>query len=75
MNKARRAAIAELVTKLDELRGDLESIRDKEQEAFDNMPESLQGSERGTDSENAIETLTNALDSIQEACNGMEELS
>lgn len=37
----------------------LETVRDEEQEALDNLPESLQGGERG-------EAMQNALDALEE---------
>lgn len=76
MNAARRKAIAatvieaqllsaqlsELMGKFADLKANIETIRDEEQEAFDAMPESLQGSERG-------ETSQSAIDSLDEAAN------
>lgn len=47
MNKERRKALAALRAQLDNVRAELEAIRDEEQDAFDNMPEGLQQSERG----------------------------
>lgn len=47
MNKARRKEIAAIVAELEGLKDRLETIASDEREAFDNMPESLQESERG----------------------------
>ena len=47
MNKNRRKAIGDIYDKLIDIQSDLECIRDEEQEAFDNLPESIQYSERG----------------------------
>lgn len=46
MNKSRRARIAALADRVAELLSEVETIRDEEQEAFDNLPESLQNAER-----------------------------
>lgn len=42
----------------------LEEVKEEEQEAFDNMPESLQGSERGEEMEGFIGDLENAADDL-----------
>jgi uncharacterized coiled-coil DUF342 family protein len=80
MNKERRKLINEqwhkveaIRVKLDELKAEaeeakeaLEAIRDDEQEAFDNMPEGLQQSDRGQASEEAINHLFTAIDALDE---------
>lgn len=67
MNKARRAALEKLYVKISALRAEAEEIRDEEQEAFDNMPESFQESERGEAAQNAIENLDALVSSLEEA--------
>ncbi len=69
MNNARRKQIADIIGKLQEI--DLESLAsevrelaDEEQEAFDNMPEGLQQSERGQASEAAAGALSEAADAL-----------
>ena len=47
MNKPRRKQLMAISERLDELKSDLESVRDDEQNAFDQMPESFQSGERG----------------------------
>ena len=42
----------------------IEEVKEEEQEAFDNMPESLQGSERGEEMEGYIGDLENAADDL-----------
>lgn len=66
MNKQRRKAIDAVREKLEELLEELEAIKDEEQEAFDNLPESLQASERGEAMEEAIENLAYSIDYIEE---------
>ena len=41
MNKARRKELAEIVELLEEARERLEAVRDEEEEALENLPESL----------------------------------
>ena len=58
MNKDRKA-------KIDEVVKTLETLRDEEQEAFDNLPESLQGSEKGQAMSTAIEAIDNAVSELE----------
>lgn len=67
MNKDRRARIEVQRAKMMEIKHELELIHGEEQEAFDNMPEGLQSSVRGVESEGAIDLLQEAIDSIEEA--------
>lgn len=74
MNKARRTAIKKVFEQLEELMATVEVIRDEEQDAFDNLPESFQSSERGETMEENIDTLDSAYNSIEEAKDLLEEL-
>jgi hypothetical protein len=58
--------------RLDELKSDLESVRDDEQNAFDQMPESFQSGERGQKAENAVSFLDDAIGSVAEAITSIE---
>ena len=69
MNKQRRKMIEDVKTRLDELKSSIEMILEEEREAYDNMPESLQESERGQAMDDAIY----ALDSALEACDEVKE--
>ena len=73
MNKIRRKKLAELTEKLNDLRADLEEVFDEESEARDNIPESLMGSERYEAADEACYNLEAAMDSIQEAIDGIEQ--
>lgn len=74
MNKARRTAIKKVFEQLEELMATVEVIRDEEQDAFDNLPESFQSSERGEIMEENIDALDSAYNSIEEAKDLLEEL-
>jgi predicted RNase H-like HicB family nuclease len=98
MNKLRRKELSNVIEELNKIqdRDDLydcimtlDSIKDDEQDYYDNIPENLQYSQRAEDSEEAIENLEEALDllndvydeeefnknneSIQEAIDKIEE--
>lgn len=65
MNNERRVRINKTISALQELGEEISAIRDDEQEAFDNMPEGLQSSERGERAQEAISNLESAaLDDI-----------
>lgn len=65
MNAKRRdridSVINELIEKFEEIKAEaidqLSEIMDEEQEAYDNLPESLQESERGENMQNCIDAL------------------
>ena len=59
MNKQRRKEIANAIRQIENV---VSSILDDEEEAFDNMPENLQYSERGDMSQEAQDNLSGAVD-------------
>ena len=73
MNKNRRNAISDIYDKLIDIQSNLECIRDEEQEAFDNLPESIQYSERGERMEEYISSLEEALDYVDYAVESLDE--
>ena len=73
MNKQRREKIRQLKTQIDLIKIDLKktsselsSILNEEQDAFDNMPEGLQNSLRGMCSEDAIDSMEEASEKLDE---------
>ena len=66
MNKARRNRIADVQSKLEELKQEIDAILSDEQEAYDNMPESLQNGERGEAMQEAVDALESAVGSCEE---------
>lgn len=72
MNKARRKQIEEAIEALSVIKEMIENITADEQEYFDNMPEGIQGSEKGEISEGYISNLESAFESIESA---MDELT
>ena len=73
MNNARRAALAKIGEVIEEAKGDIEMLRDEEQEYLDAMPESLQSSEKHGTAENAVSSMDNAINSIEEVISSIEE--
>lgn len=71
MNKARRKQIQEAIRRIEDL---VQRILSDEQDAYDNMPENLQSSYRGMDSEEAQENLEAAIEALEEAIACLEEI-
>ena len=67
MNKERRKAIADAIGLLDTAMSDINTIAAEEQDAFDNLPESIQMGERGDLSQEAITNLEYAASTIEDA--------
>ncbi len=60
MNEDRRKRIEKIIEQLD-------SLREEEQDAYDNLPESIQDSERG-------ESMTDNVDNLEEAKSTLESI-
>lgn len=72
MNKTRRKWLADVISQLEEKRDELWNIYEDEEMAYDNLPESLQESERGItmqDNMGTIEDAYNDLDNLIESLN------
>lgn len=72
MNNKRRKEIAATIRQIE---GVVSNILAEEEEAFDNMPESFQGSERGDISQEAQDNLSSAVDALEEAISYLEDAS
>jgi len=59
MNVARRALINQAITIL-------QGVLEEEQDSLDSMPEGLQESERGQNSQDSISSLEEAIQNLQE---------
>lgn len=57
--------IAALLEMAEEIKTDLEQIRDDEQEYFDNMPEAFQEGEKGERAEAAVSVLDDVISDIE----------
>ena len=83
MNNARRKVISTIIhsindlnekfsASVDELCNEIDAVADNEQEALNNMPESMEGSERYSAMESAIESLQSAMDLLDEAATALD---
>lgn len=73
MNNTRRKNIQNVINKLENLKSDIEMIRDEEQDYIDNMPENLEGSMRHDMAEEAVDNLESAIDSLEEVIDSLSE--
>lgn len=53
---------------------ELEYIRDEEQEAFDNLPESLQYSEKGETMEEYVDDIDSAISDLDSLIESIEDI-
>ena len=75
MNKIRREALEKISTGLEDLKADLETLRDEEQDYADNMPEGLQSSEKHDTAENAVSSMDEAIDNLDSVVSSIGEAS
>jgi len=73
MNKDRRAQLSKLVSPLEDIKSQLETLLEEEQGAFDNTPDGLQEGEKGEKAQNAISAIESAVQSVEEAVNSINE--
>lgn len=74
MNNNRRKEIKRISAALTELYNELEKVKDDEEFAFDSMPEGLQYSMRGEESQDAISSLDEASQYLSDAIDSLEEI-
>jgi hypothetical protein len=79
MNAERRKAINAIITVLEQAAvfdaqiNEIATLKDEEQEYYDNMPEGLQSGEKGSAAEEAVSNLQDAEDKLQEIEDGLNE--
>lgn len=74
MNKARRKQLEEILGALDAQKSAIESVCEEEQEAFDNLPESIQYSERGETMEGYISEMEDAVSNLEDIISSLQEI-
>lgn len=74
MNKERRAKLKKLEPVFDMITEVIEQVQVEEQDAFDNMPEGLQCSDRGCQMEENIDLLEEILDQLDDIWDKLEDL-
>ena len=74
MNKQRRKLIDNNIKSLEIIKSNIEDILSDEEFYFDNIPENLQGSIRGEDSQNAIDILGEVIDELDNIIDSLTEI-
>lgn len=74
MNKERKNRIFVVNNRLNVLAEELRSIKEEEENYYDNIPENLQGSMRAEESEEAIDLLDEVVDKIEEIVDQLREI-
>ena len=67
MNKARRKTLSQLIDQIEQLEAALEELTAEEQDALDNIPESLAESDRASRLQEAVDALESASASLEDA--------
>ena len=75
MNKQRRNQLANIVSRPEGIREELETLIEQENEAYDNMPESPQESDRGIFMTECIDNMDNAYSNIDDAISSIQEIT
>ena len=73
MNANRRKQLQNIIDAIEEAKLQLETLKDEEQECFDNLPESFQYSERGERMEEIIGYLEDAFCELESAIENITE--
>lgn len=72
--KARRKRIREALDLLQQACEIIAEVGDEEEEAFDNLPESIQESERGEKMQEYIDTINEVLGAVDEVKDNLETI-
>jgi hypothetical protein len=75
MNNARRIKIKKIIKDIETIKNDLQDILSDEEFAFDSMPENLQYSSRGEESQEAIDYMNEAMDGLDNAVEQLESIN
>ena len=73
MNDSRRKRLSLASAKISETTALLEEVRDEEQDSLDSLPEAVMAGEKGEAMETTISILDDAINSLAEALSSIEE--
>ena len=65
MNKSRRKALAQIIEQIEALETALEELTAEEQDALDNIPDSLAQSDRANSLQEAVDAMESAAVSLE----------
>lgn len=67
MNVSRRDKLKKIIVQLEHIVIMVNAVKEEEERSFDNIPENLQYSRRGEESQEAIDSLEEAIELLEEA--------
>lgn len=73
MNRKRRKEISGIIEEIEGIQSMLDALMKDEQDALDNLPESIQESERGERMNEIVDLIQSAIDNTQEAVEDLQE--
>jgi len=74
LNKTQRKKLEDIVENIYVIKGDIEELKESEEESFSNLPENLQEDDRGLQLETNVESLESAVGLLDELENLLQEL-
>lgn len=75
MNKKQRKQLQDLCSQVGDIKCEVETIRDEEQEKIDNLPDSLQGSSKEDEYQEGIDALEEIISSLEETIDNFGEVT
>ena len=73
MNKERKGRFNDVISSLEEAKGELEDILNEEQDSYDSLPDDLQMSSRGEKMQDYIGLMEDCISKIDEVVGFVEE--
>ena len=75
MNNERRNKLKKIISNIENIKSDLQDVLSDEEFAFDSMPENLQYSTRGEESQEAIDYMNEAMEGLDNAIEQLESIN
>lgn len=75
MNNKQRKQLKALSEQVEEIKQEVEMIRDDEQEKIDNLPDGLIGSSKEDEYQEAVDALEEVISSLEDVIDNFEEVT
>lgn len=75
MNNNQRKRLKALSEQVEEIKQEVEMIRDDEQEKIDNLPDGLIGSSKEDEYQEAVDALEEVISSLEDVIDNFEEVT
>lgn len=74
MNKYRRSILKSVIERLETAIQKIESVKEDEQEAYDNLPDNLNDTDRANDMYENVDDMEDAVSSLQDIIDQLQEI-